>query len=197
VNTLLHRAESHCSDPKSHKEEVEFVEKVLTNNKYPPKLINNIKRKRRHKQLNAQVEKSKPDATVVIPYVPTLSEKIMRLGKRANIRVVCKTSDTLRNRLVKFKLKWSTNKDVIYSIPCECGKEYIGETGRPLLTKVKEHKAALKKGETIFSKLVEHAWEMDHNFLCDEAKAIEREREQLESEEVSRSTRNLHGWRCD
>jgi hypothetical protein len=89
-------------DPKSHKE-VEFVEKVLTNNKYPPKLINSIKRKRRHKQLNAQIEKSKPDATVVIPYVPALSEKIMRLGRRANIRVVCKMSDTLRNRLVKFK----------------------------------------------------------------------------------------------
>jgi hypothetical protein len=91
VNTLLHRAESYYSDPRSHKEEVEFVEKVLTNNKYP-KLINNIKRKRRLKQLNAQVENSKPDATVVIPYVPTLSEKIMRLGKRANIRVMCKTS---------------------------------------------------------------------------------------------------------
>jgi predicted GIY-YIG superfamily endonuclease len=99
----------------------------------------------------------------------------MRLGKRANIRVVCKTSDTLRNRLVKFKPKQSTNKEVIYSIPCECGKEYIGETGRPLLTRVKEHKAALKKGETISSKLVEHAWEMDHNFMWDEAKAIGRE----------------------
>jgi hypothetical protein len=93
----------------------------LTNNKYPPKLINNIKRKRRHKQINAQVEKSKPDAIVVISYVSTLSEKIMRLGKRANIRVVCKTSDTLRNRPVKFKPKRSTNKEVICSIPCEYG----------------------------------------------------------------------------
>jgi hypothetical protein len=59
--------------------------------KNPPRLVNNIKRKRRNKQINAQVEQSKPDATVVIPYVPTLSEKIMKLGKVANIRVVYKT----------------------------------------------------------------------------------------------------------
>jgi hypothetical protein len=148
VNTLLHSAGSHCSDRKSHKEVVEFVEKVLTINKCPPKLINNNKRKRRHKQCNAQVENIKPDATVVILYVPTLtvSEKYIRLVKSANIRVVCKTSDTLRKRLVKFKPKQSTNKEVVYSIPCQYGKEYIGETGRPLLTGVKEHKAALKKG---------------------------------------------------
>jgi hypothetical protein len=67
-----------------------------------PTRINNFKKKRRLKQINAQVEKSKPDATVMIPYVHTLSENIMRRGKRANIRVVCK-SDTLRNRIVKFK----------------------------------------------------------------------------------------------
>ena len=175
MNTLLHRAESHCSDSNSYKEEVELVEKVLIRNKYPPKLIKNIKRKRRNNQSSQKIEKPKPDATVVIPYVPTLSEKIIKIGKRANIRVVCKTSDTLRNRFVKFKPKRSTNKEVIYSIPCECGKEYIGETGRPLLTRVKEHKAALKKGETFSSKLVEHAWEMEHNFMWDEAKAIGKE----------------------
>jgi hypothetical protein len=43
------------------------------------------------------------------------------------------------------------------------------------LTRAKEHRAALKKGETLSSKLVEHAWEMDHKFMWDEAKAIGRE----------------------
>jgi hypothetical protein len=65
-------------------------------------------------------------------------------------------------------------KKVINSIPCECGKEYIGETGRPLLTRVKEDRAALTNSETNSSKLVEHAWEMDHNFMWDETKAIGR-----------------------
>ena len=112
---------------------------------------------------------------VVIPYVPDLSEKIIRLGTRANIRVVCKSGDTLRTRLVKFKPRQETNKEVVYSIPCQCGKEYIGETGRPLKTRVKEHRAALKKGEIATSKLVELAWNTEHEFNWDQNKPIGRE----------------------
>jgi predicted GIY-YIG superfamily endonuclease/flagellar basal body rod protein FlgC len=178
VNTLLHRAETHCSDIKSYNTEVELIEKVLVNNRYPRKLIRNIDRKRKQKKSTVDQEKEenkKPDALVVIPYVPDLSEKIIRLGARANIRVVCKSGDTLRTRLVKFKPRQETNKEVIYSIPCQCGKEYIGETGRPLTTRVKEHRAALKKGETATSKLVEHAWNTEHDFLWDKAKPIGRE----------------------
>jgi predicted GIY-YIG superfamily endonuclease len=76
---------------------------------------------------------------------------------------------------VKFKPRQETNKEVIYSIPCQCGKEYIGETGRPLTTRVKEHRALLKKGETATSKLVEHAWNTKHDFLWDKAKPFGRE----------------------
>jgi predicted GIY-YIG superfamily endonuclease len=68
------------------------------------------------------------------------------------------------------------NKEVVYSIPCQCGKEYIGETGRLLITRLKEHQAALKKGDTATSKLVEHAWNLDHNFEFDRAKPIGREK---------------------
>ena len=174
VNTLLHRAETHCSDIKSYNTEVQLIEKVLVNNRYPRQLIRNINRKRKRKTTVEQ-ENKKPDALVVIPYVPDLSEKIIRLGARANIRVVCKSGDTLRTRLVKFKPRQETNKEVIYSIPCQCGKEYIGETGRPLTTRVKEHRAALKKGETTTSKLVEHAWNTEHDFMWDQAKPIGRE----------------------
>ena len=28
---------------------------------------------------------------------------------------------------------------VVYRIPCECGKVYIGETGRPMQDRIKEH----------------------------------------------------------
>ena len=28
---------------------------------------------------------------------------------------------------------------VVYRIPCECGKVYIGETGRPIQDRIKEH----------------------------------------------------------
>ena len=28
---------------------------------------------------------------------------------------------------------------VVYRIPCECGKVYVGETGRPMQDRIKEH----------------------------------------------------------
>ena len=40
------------------------------------------------------------------------------------------------------------HKGVVYSIPCECGKEYIGETGRTLTQRMSEHKRAVKNGDS-------------------------------------------------
>jgi hypothetical protein len=34
----------------------------------------------------------------------------------------------------------------IYRIPCECGRSYIGETGRPLAMRLHEHRHNLKEG---------------------------------------------------
>jgi predicted GIY-YIG superfamily endonuclease len=32
----------------------------------------------------------------------------------------------------------------VYTIPCECDKNYIGETGRPLVVRIPEHRHNLK-----------------------------------------------------
>jgi predicted GIY-YIG superfamily endonuclease len=37
-------------------------------------------------------------------------------------------------------------KQRAYSIPCECGRCYIGEASRPLEVRIKEHKYNLTKG---------------------------------------------------
>jgi hypothetical protein len=104
-------------------------------------------------------------------------KKIIRVGNRVIIRVDCKSGGTLLTRLVKLKPdSQHVNKEIVYSIPCRCGKEYISETERPLITRVKENQTALKKGDTVTSKLVEYAWNLDHNFEFDRAKSIGREK---------------------
>jgi predicted GIY-YIG superfamily endonuclease len=55
--------------------------------------------------------------------------------------------------------------DVIYKIPCECGKSYIGETGRTLETRLKEHKRNVSNGDPNISKLTEHVSNTDHRIL--------------------------------
>jgi hypothetical protein len=45
----------------------------------------------------------------------------------------------------------------IYSIPCECGRSYTGETGRPLAMQLREHRQNLKEGLLEKSKLAQHS----------------------------------------
>jgi predicted GIY-YIG superfamily endonuclease len=50
----------------------------------------------------------------------------------------------------------------IYSIPCECGKIYIGKTGRPLAMQLHEHRQNLKEDLLEKSRLAQHAYEKGH-----------------------------------
>jgi hypothetical protein len=47
----------------------------------------------------------------------------------------------------------------IYSIPCECGRSYIGETGRPVAVRLREHRHNLQQDRLVKSKLAQHAYE--------------------------------------
>jgi hypothetical protein len=50
----------------------------------------------------------------------------------------------------------------IWSIPCECGRSYIDETGRLLAMQLHEHRHNLKEGLLEKSKLTQHAYEEGH-----------------------------------
>ena len=50
----------------------------------------------------------------------------------------------------------------VYWIPCECGKLYIGETGRNLPTRLKEHRAHGRKGDFEKSSNIKHSHIKDH-----------------------------------
>jgi hypothetical protein len=63
----------------------------------------------------------------------------------------------------------------IYSIPCECGRSYIVETGRPLAIQLREHRHNLRVGLQEKSKLVHHAFEEGHRVVWDEARILEIE----------------------
>ena len=42
--------------------------------------------------------------------------------------------------------RYVTIRGVIYNIPCTCGREYIGETGRNLHIRIGEYKYAIQCG---------------------------------------------------
>ena len=64
---------------------------------------------------------------------------------------------------------------VVYGIPCECGKVYIGETGRPMQDRVKEHDRDIRLARTETSAVSEHAHNTGNKPLWNEVEFIDRD----------------------
>ena len=64
------------------------------------------------------------------------SEVLRRCLQQQGVRTVFQSDTTLRSHLVRPKDAVEPTKQdgVVYKIPCECDKVYIGETGRAMQT---------------------------------------------------------------
>ena len=93
------------------------------------------------------------------------------------VRAVFKSETTLRCQLVRPKDAADPAKQdgVVYRIPCECGKVYIGETGRPMQDRIKEHDRDIRLARTETSAVSEHAHNTGHKPLWNEVKFIDRD----------------------
>ena len=82
--------------------------------------------------------------TIVVPYNPKTADKFKKLCKRRGIQVHFKGTNTLRTALGNPKDKDPKTKQtgIIYQYQCphiNCPSSYIGESGRSLGERVKEH----------------------------------------------------------
>ena len=59
-------------------------------------------------------------------------------------------------------------------IPCECGKVYIGQTGRTVSERISEHERDLRMQYFDKSAVTQHALENNHHIGFDEARLIDR-----------------------
>ena len=87
---------------------------------------------------------------VGLPYCQGLSERLRRVYKKY-INMHSKPGWTLKQALVKPKdpLTQEERCAVVYSVNCDtCDSEYVGETIRPLATRIKEHKDSVTKRNT-------------------------------------------------
>ena len=114
--------------------------------------------------------------TICLPYIQGLSEDVERAVRDLNIRAVFKTTLTLRRYLTKVKTPTDPNntKGVVYMIPCECGRVYVGETGRTLKQRITEHKRAVKNADSN-NGLAVHVAGTGHTIHWDEAEVVCRE----------------------
>jgi hypothetical protein len=67
------------------------------------------------------------------------------------------------------------NTMCIYSIPCECGRRCIDETGRLLAVQLREYRHNLQHGRLEKLKLAQHAYEEGHSVGWDDDRILEIE----------------------
>lgn len=103
----------------------------------------------------------------------TASHKLQRILKSANIEVRHRSTKKLFSTLHTHKdQKPKGTQPGIYRIPCDCGKVYIGETGRSFNTRIKEHKTCHRRNEWEKSAIVKHAQQHQHNIQWEDSKLI-------------------------
>ncbi len=185
VRTLFHRAQTVCSTKEILEEEHQHLKTVLRINDYPEWAINKgsqLKEKNKEGQ-NTNKEKKDFKGFIVIPYVKGLSEPFKRVMEKIGIQVFFKGGTTLKSMLVAPKDKDSKAKtqNIVYNIICgeeSCTHQYIGETGRTLEERFKEHT------KTTQSAINQHASNTGHpipdleddnvQILCKETNPVHR-----------------------
>ena len=109
---------------------------------YPEYIIRSAAKPRKEREL----EEKTPEYTICLSDVVGVSEDLRRVCRRYDIRTVFTTISTLRRKLSKVKDSdmMLSRAGVVYTLPCNCGKEYTGETKRALATHLKEHQVATR-----------------------------------------------------
>ncbi|XP_046399906.1 uncharacterized protein LOC124166418 [Ischnura elegans] len=148
LTTLFHRAMS-ISDQNSLPSELAHLKKTFAQNGYNAHQISMALKRTSEPGDKRHIEdKEKPVARACLPYVSSVSGKISRILRRHNIETIHKPPMKLKEQLVRAKDPAGLKIPGVYRVPCECGEAYIGETGRTIETRLKEHKRHLRLGFT-------------------------------------------------
>ncbi|KAJ4434869.1 hypothetical protein ANN_23440 [Periplaneta americana] len=157
--------------------ELQFLHKTLKNNGYD----NNIIRKSTYKNSRPEANEQDPEPMnmkqkAFLPYIGGTTDRIGKPLKKFNIKTVYNAPHKISHSLVKVKDKLPYFQSAgIYMIPCSCGLKYIGQTGRTVEDRRKEHIRLCKYGPYEKSAIVLHSADSGHAIEFDNIKIIDKE----------------------
>ena len=124
VKCLYDRSKHLITKPSVISQEKKHLSSVLVSNGYPSSFVKNITKTK--KQTATKEPALEIKSSAVLPYRRCLEQQ--------GIRTVFRSDTTLRSHLARRKDTVDPAKQdgVVYKIPCERGKVYIGETGRSM-----------------------------------------------------------------
>jgi hypothetical protein len=125
--------------------EISSLRRDLQLNGHPQDFVDSVINSKGSSRPNKE---DKPLDSVYILYVEGVLEKCKRRGNRYYIRTIFEIKHTLRSSLMETRpvRHLQQTAHCVYSILYECGRSYIGETGRPLAVRLCVHRHNLKEG---------------------------------------------------
>lgn len=175
INNLVDHAIM-LSDDRFHSENICTVKKILSNNCFPPKIIDRYVQKRvctlrERKNMTISVDNNSREfdisSCILLPYIKNLSDNISRTIKKTSLKLIYtipKKLDKLIKR-GKDKLSKTDRTDIVYKIDCnKCDATYIGQTKRHLNTRIKEHINNIKVHTSNHNVISKHKTEYMHDF---------------------------------
>ena len=112
---------------------------------------------------------------VAIPFIPGLSQRVARCLRKVGLEVSMKPPPTLKSVLCKKKPQQTSKFGLVYVIPCsDCPWSYVGETGRSLEERLKEHKRAVRSF-VASSEVANHVIQTGHAMKWSGAECLTRE----------------------
>ena len=147
---------------------------------------------------NKNKTKDNPTSNTCIPYIQGVTDKIAKILNKKNIKTAFKPLSTIKQRMrsVKDNQEHLQQKGV-YIIKCSCGDQYIGETGRSVRIRLKEHSADIRNERTKSSALAEHVGKTNHHICLEDTKVIANVEHQFkrkvrEAIEIIKHPKNLN-----
>lgn len=149
IRSAVHRAKTYCNTSQALKMELQYIRKQFKGNGYKDRDIEQTINQVLYPKFGPMP--APPIRRIGIEYSGPMFFQIKKLAKKhLNIQFVSKSSNSLRCQLFS-KVKPSTpplkTSQCVYSISCDCDQIYVGQTGRELHLRVKEHESSWGKGD--------------------------------------------------
>ena len=155
IRYLHNRMITYEMSPENKQRERRTIQQILSNNKYDPSIIKEIKHKKKDQ---AQEEKNK---WAKFTYIRRETRFIIKAFKNTKVKIAFTTDNTIKNLLTtrESQHKNKYDKSGVYQLECpSCNMKYIGQTGRSFKRRYQKHYRDYKHGSTK-SKFAQHLLE--------------------------------------
>jgi predicted GIY-YIG superfamily endonuclease len=173
VDTLLTRAFRIC-DNEHLTEEIIFTAEILQFNDYPEEFI--LKRLDIVKNKINSPKNNTNESRIILPWAGPVTRHIAKfIRKHMKIELGYFPGIKIGTILCNAKEKPKQLQSGVYSISCECGVKYIGESGRDFNIRIQEHIQDIRRAAVRKSPVALHMHENDHQLNQSSFKLIVKE----------------------